>query len=251
MVTIPMCAAIASSGKFLIVLHQETSSPGRVGLWLQNHGYDLDIRRPRFGDELPKTLQHHAGAVIFGGPMSANDEHEFVQREIDWINVPLAENKPFLGICLGAQMTVRALGGKVYRHSEGHAEIGYYPIEPTSAGRDLTPDWPEYVYHWHSEGFDVPRGAELLAKGCCFPNQAFRVGQKAYGIQFHPEVTYAMMNRWTVLGAARLASPNACGRADHFRGRAMYDYAVRQWLDGFMHHWVGADQIREQKRAVA
>src|ERR1035437_10684342 len=69
----------------LIVLHQETSTPGRVGNVLRALGYRLDIRRPRFGDPLPRTLDGHAGAVIFGGPMSANDPDDFVRREIDWI----------------------------------------------------------------------------------------------------------------------------------------------------------------------
>src|SRR3984885_4217662 len=75
----------------LIVLHQETSTPGRVGNALRALGHRLDIRRPRFGDALPQTLDGHAGAVIFGGPMSANDPDDFVRREIDWIAVPLRE----------------------------------------------------------------------------------------------------------------------------------------------------------------
>src|ERR1700749_4809400 len=88
----------------LIVLHQECSTPGRIGNALRALGYPLDIRRPRFGDALPATLAAHAGAVIFGGPMSANDPDEYVRREIDWIAGPLTEKRPFLGICLGAEM---------------------------------------------------------------------------------------------------------------------------------------------------
>src|SRR6266700_4611068 len=94
----------------LIVLHQETSTPGRVGNALRALGYPLDIRRPRFGDPLPDTLERHAGAVIFGGPMSANDPDDYVRREIDWIEIPLREQRPFLGICLGAQMLAKQLG---------------------------------------------------------------------------------------------------------------------------------------------
>jgi anthranilate/para-aminobenzoate synthase component II len=111
----------------LIVLHQESSTPGRLGHALSQRGVPLDVRRPRYGDPLPDTLAEHSGAIIFGGPMSANDEDEFVRREIDWTAVPLAEKKPFLGICLGAQMLARQLGGKVCPHPHGHAEIGYYP----------------------------------------------------------------------------------------------------------------------------
>ena len=147
----------------LIVLHQETSTPGRVGNALRALGYPLDIRRPRFGDPLPETLDHHAGAVIFGGPMSANDADEYVRREIDWIEIPLREQRPFLGICLGAQMLARQLGAQVAPHPEGRVEVGYYPIRPTAAGHALCPDWPEQVYHWHGEGFHLPAGVELLA----------------------------------------------------------------------------------------
>ena len=80
----------------LVVLHQETSSPGRVGNSLRALGYRLDIRRPRFGEKLPPTLDDHAGAVIFGGPMSANDADDYVRAEIDWIEIPLREQRPFL-----------------------------------------------------------------------------------------------------------------------------------------------------------
>ena len=121
----------------LIVLHQEHSTPGRVGNVLRNLGYPLDVRRPRFGDPLPDTMEGHAGAVIFGGPMSANDTEDFVHRETEWISVPLEENKPYLGICLGAQMLARLLGADVGFHPEGHVEIGYYPIRPTDAGRAM------------------------------------------------------------------------------------------------------------------
>jgi len=86
----------------LIVLHQETSTPGRVGHSLRLRGYRLDVRRPPLGDPLPASMAEHAGAIIFGGPMSANDTTDFIRREIDWLSAPLKENKPFLGICLGA-----------------------------------------------------------------------------------------------------------------------------------------------------
>ena len=81
--------------------------------------------------------------------------------------MPLKEEKPFLGICLGAQMLARHLGERVFTHPEGKAEVGYYPIKPTPAGRAIC-DWPAHVYQWHREGFDLPRGTELLAEGDIF-----------------------------------------------------------------------------------
>jgi GMP synthase (glutamine-hydrolysing) len=224
----------------LIILHQETSQPGRVGNALRKLGYDLDIRRPRFGDPLPQTMDDHAGAVIFGGPMSANDEDEYVKREIDWIGVPLREQRPYFGVCLGAQMMARHFGARVYLHPEGRFEVGYYPIRPTAAGLKVCPEWPGRVYQWHKEGFDVPPECELLAEGDEFPNQAMRYGN-AFGVQFHPDITYAMMYRWVAHAQARLATPGMQTRAEHFEQRAVYDYAEGVWLRNFLTHWLAND----------
>lgn len=225
--------------QILVVLHQEASSPGRVGILLQEMGYALDIRRPPLGHPLPETLAEHAGAVIFGGPMSANDPDEFVKREIDWIEVPLRENKPFLGICLGAQMLVKQLGGEVRPNEREYAEIGYYPLTPTDAGCRLMRDWPRMIYQWHREGFSLPDGAELLARGEEYPNQAIRCGDNAYGVQFHAELTFAMVHRWTIKGAHRFCLHGAQERDKHIEGRYLYDAEVRRWLEHFLRLWVG------------
>jgi GMP synthase (glutamine-hydrolysing) len=198
----------------LIVLHQEHSTPGRIGHALRQFGFPLDVRRPRFDEALPPTLDEHAGAVIFGGPMSANDADEFIRREIDWISVPLKEQKPFLGICLG-----------------------YYPIRPTAAGLSVVNPWPEQVYQWHREGFDLPAGAELLAEGDMFGVQAFRFG-RSFALQFHPDVTHLMMHKWTTRGHDRMAMPGARPRDTHFADRAVYDYSARAWLGAFLERWI-------------
>ena len=233
----------AASRPVLAVLHQEHSTPGRIGHYLAKLGVPLDIRRPRFGDPLPATLADHAGAVIFGGPQSANDADEFVRREIDWIAVPLAERKPFLGICLGAQMLAKNLGARVATHPEGKAEIGYYPIRVTEDARAVCGDWPDVVYQWHREGFDLPHGAKLLAEGDIFQVQALRYGPAAYGIQFHAEVTHAMMCRWTTRGYARMTLPGAKQRADHFAERPVYDLAIRTWLATFLQCWLRTETV--------
>jgi GMP synthase (glutamine-hydrolysing) len=225
----------------LIVLHQEHSTPGRVGHYFEAHGIPLDLRRPRFGDPLPDTLAAHSGAVIFGGPMSANDPDDYIRTEIEWIKVPLREDKPFLGICLGAQMLARQLGAAVAAHPEGKVEVGYYPIEATAAGRALMPAWPKAVYQWHREGFELPAGAELLASGELFRMQAFRYGRAAYGVQFHAEVTHAMMCRWIMKGEARLAMPGARPCEHHFADRPVYDFAIRTWLSAFLDRWCALD----------
>jgi GMP synthase (glutamine-hydrolysing) len=236
----------------LIVLHQERSTPGRVGRLLQERGHALDVRRPCLGEPLPETLRGHVGAIVFGGPMSANDETDYIRREIDWIDVPLREDKPFLGLCLGAQLLAKHLGSRVYAHPEGRAEIGYYPLVPTGDGlalaRRIGVPWPDCVYHWHREGFDCPSGATTLARGDDFPTQAIHVGRAAYGLQFHPEVTYAMTCRWTVRAHERLALPGAQPRHEHLEKRLVYDPHVSRWLDAFLDHWLCVAPAKQTRR---
>ncbi len=220
--------------RVLVVLHGERSSAGRVGHMLLEAGFDLDIRRPPLGDFLPETLEQHAGAVVFGGPMSANDADEFIRRETDWLAVPLAENRPLLGICLGAQMLSNHLGGTVEGHGEGLVEIGWYPLEATEQGKALLPRWPEMVYHFHREGFSLPSGATLLASGPTYPNQAFRFGDNAWGVQFHAELTRVMMQRWVVGGAHRFGLPGAQAGRDHLGGRLIWDIHLKNWLGEFL-----------------
>ncbi len=225
----------------LIVLHQEHSTPGRVGLRLAARGHPLDIRRPRFGDKLPETLAGHAGAVIFGGPMSCNDTDDFIRAETDWIKLPLAEEAPFLGLCLGAQMLARHLGAAVSPHPDGQVEVGYYPIAPTEAGRQLLPHWPDRVHHFHREGFDLPASATLLATGEVFTNQAFSYGASAMAIQFHIELTNAMVGRWTRRMSERVRQPGAQEAHEHFAGRALHDWKTAAFLEAFVDRWLASD----------
>jgi GMP synthase (glutamine-hydrolysing) len=132
------------------------------------------------------------------------------------------------------------LGAQVAPHHEGRVEVGYYPIRPTAAGHALCPDWPERVYHWHGEGFQLPRCAELLAEGDDFPVQAFQHGH-AFGFQFHPDVTYAMMHRWTTRGCVRMDSPGAHPRHLHFADRAVHDAIERAWLSNFIAGWIARE----------
>lgn len=222
----------------LIVLHQAHSNPGHVGQWFQRHGHRLDIRRHFDGQPLPTTLRDHCGAIIFGGPQSANDKHDFIRREVDWIGVALKERAPFLGICLGAQMLAHHLGAKVDHCRHGHVEIGYHPIRATDAGKRAG-GFPDLVYQWHREGFELPSGGELLAEGHgAYPNQAFRYGDTAYGVQFHPEITFAQVNRWSGGNPMRLLMRGARPRHDHIEKHLTHAVHVHRWLDGFLTRWV-------------
>lgn len=223
----------------LIILHQEHSTPGRIGWMLQGMGYALDIRRPVLGDQLPASLEQHAGAIIFGGPMSANDPDDFIKQEIDWIEIPLKEAKPYLGVCLGAQMLSKHLGGTVSPHPDGLVEIGYCPLTAVNGGCSFAP-LPGRVYQWHREGMTLPKDAQCQARSDRFDNQAFRYGPAAFGIQFHPEVTRLMMHRWTVKAAQRLTLPGAQPAEEHLSKQLVYDQPVAQWLKFFLAGWLKA-----------
>lgn len=196
--------------KILFIVHQSTSDPGSVASKLRESGYLLDIRVPSVQEELPTTMSDHDAAAIFGGSMSANDDYTlpFIRAELDWIPTALNSGRPFLGICLGTQLLPRVLGTTVAPHPDGLTEIGYFPIVPTVAGRELFSE-PLHVYHWHREGFELPKDAVLLASGETFVNQAFRYGENAYGVEFHLEMTREMMDRWTTLRAEQLTLPKS------------------------------------------
>lgn len=226
----------------LVVLHQEHSTPGRVGLRLAARGYRLDVRRPRFGDPLPESLGEHAGAIVFGGPMSINDPDDYLKRETDWMAVALNEKAPLLGLCLGAQMLARHLGASVDAHADGHIEVGWFGLSATEAGRALLP-WPDRVHQFHREGFALPAGAALLAEGAAetFPNQAFSFGPAAFGIQFHIELTAAMVNRWTARIGDHARIPGGQAAPMHFEGRALHDWKTAAFLDHFLDLWLASD----------
>ena len=127
-------ASLARRPTVLIVLHQEHSTPGRIGAALRAMGARLDIRRPCLGEPLPETLAGHEGVVVFGGPMGANDTLDWVRREIEWLETPLAEEKPLLGLCLGAQMLARALGARVFSYDAARSAITRSSPPPPATG---------------------------------------------------------------------------------------------------------------------
>jgi GMP synthase (glutamine-hydrolysing) len=233
----PARTGAPARGPILAVVHQRHSDCGRVGAMLRAPGHALDRRCPMVGDALPEDLSGHAGVVVYGGPMSANDDHlDGIRAELALLERALAQGTPILGICLGAQLLSRVLGGRVRPRSDGRIESGYYTVHPTAAGRAAGLfEEPLGVYQWHTEGFDLPRGAALLARGDGYPNQAFRlVGRPVFGIQFHPEVTHEMMERWIGAAGHMTTWPGARSAAEHRAGRAAHDARLGRWLDRFL-----------------
>lgn len=177
-------------------------------------------------------LGPHAGLIVMGGPQSANDpdmsaEMHFIQQVID-------ENYPVLGICLGAQLIAKTLGAHVYRNRE--KEIGWAPVHFTEMGQ-ADPvlgglDSPSMFFHWHSETFTQPPGTELLAYTDKCRQQAFRYRDSVYGIQFHPEITPAMIVDWS-------AQPVNCGDVESLNApidphAAATESLARHILEGWL-----------------
>ncbi|MGB5915456.1 MAG: glutamine amidotransferase [Phormidesmis sp.] len=242
----------SSPRKIITLIHKETTVPGMVGHKLVEMGYELDICAPIFGETLPQCLDDYAAVLVFGGPMSVNDDESYLHKEMDWIRQVLEAGLPYLGICLGAQLLAKVLGAEVKKHNGALEEIGYYPIyatEPASAclsdaGKALFPDVLN-AYQWHQEGFDLPAGAVLLAWGKDFPNQAFRWGDRAYGLQFHPEMTADMVDFWTEQGAHLLDVPNAQSRCEQISAHQRYSEPVERWLETFLRCWLAPVQAKD------
>ena len=224
--------------KILTVVHQPSSTWGKVGEQLMALGFELHRCCPHAGDALPDNLEGYAGSVIFGGPQSANDDLPEIRAELDWIEtVGLPSGLPTLGICLGAQQIAKVLGAEVGPHPDGLVEIGYFEIRPTAqAGGFLAA--PTWFYQWHSETFGIPAGATHLAETDAFPGQAFVYRENVFAIEFHPEMTLDMVERWcsSSTGAAKLARPGAQAAPLHLEGYSTYSPGSDVWLTRFLRH---------------
>jgi GMP synthase (glutamine-hydrolysing) len=150
--------------------------------------------------------------IVLGGPIGVyeREAYPFLDMEIEWIRRRLMEKRPMLGICLGAQLIAAAAGASVFPGATGK-EIGWFSIQ---AGPDAS-RYPEFerlfvtgmrVLHWHGDTFDLPAGAELIAKTDAYTNQAFAIGEHILGLQFHPEVTARGLEHWYVGHACELAN---------------------------------------------
>ncbi len=178
----------------LLILHQKKSVAGDLGIKLKKRGYKLDFCRPSCGEILPSNLNNFSIIIMFGGPMSANDNEDFLNKEINFMKLVINSRVPFLGICLGAQILAKYLGSKIKKNNLQLSEIGFYKIEPSKEGRNIF-NGNNMFYQFHSEGFDLPPDCEPLAYGVKFKYQAFKY-KNCYALQFHPEVNFIMHLRW-------------------------------------------------------
>jgi GMP synthase-like glutamine amidotransferase len=226
-----------------VIQHVEPEPPYKIGEALRSAGVDLDHRRIFAGDDVPSDCTGYSGVVVMGGPMSAHLDDGFPSRlaEISALESALSLEIPTLGVCLGAQLLAIASGADVYPGTSG-AEIGWAPIELSDAAADdrLLHGLPSTlnVLHWHGDTFDIPDGAVHLASSARYPNQGFRSGHAAWGLQFHLEVDQTALDTFlsdfgedasaAEGGAAAIAgeTPGALAALDPHRGIVLQRFAA-------------------------
>lgn len=211
-----------------IIQHVAYEGPGLIGEVLETEGWEIVVVRLDEGDTLPAALPDDAGALVaLGGPMSVHDaaEHPWLADEKRLLRQAIADDLPTLGICLGAQLIADVAGARVYRGLK--PEIGWLPVALTDKGEDdplfgQTLPRAFQPFHGHGDTFDLPRGAAHLAKSALYTRQAFRLGENVYALQFHLEVTTALLAAWNAY-----LPPEAAGEFPEKPLAALKPFATR------------------------
>jgi GMP synthase (glutamine-hydrolysing) len=186
--------------KLLVFQHSAREPLGILDPLLRRHGFRIRYVNFSRQPELQPDVTRYHGLIVLGGPMNVDQAQRFphLNVEIAAIRAALQRDIPILGICLGAQLLAAALGAVVRPNSV--REIGWYRLHPTAAARSDALcqhfDGSQHVFQWHAYTFDLPPGALHLASTSTCPNQAFRFGEKAYGLQFHLEADEDLIQRW-------------------------------------------------------
>ncbi len=161
-----------------------------------------------------------------------------MRDELNWIENFIALERPLLGICLGAQLIARSSGARANRHADYEQEIGFRPIYPACSDSNFIPPG-QLMFQWHNEGFELPEGAELLACGDLFPNQAFSYAGHVVGLQFHPEANHDVIECWHAAHQVESDQLNSEGsKAKHLQEAKQLDTPITQWLEGFLANWL-------------
>jgi len=219
----------------MLIRHGDDPPDDRVHAFLLARGLRPELRKPFAGDSLELPDERLAGAVIYGGrfPAFETDLYPFLRAEDRFIGRCIDLGIPLLGICQGAQQIAFHLGATVGPPESGASEFGYYEIAPTAQAGDFLAA-PLTVCQSHFHTFSVPDGATRLASSAAFENQAFRYGQKTFGLQFHPEVTVEGFRRWQAAPGARYGMPGAQTREEQDVLMHRHDAAQAAWFHGFL-----------------
>ena len=231
--------------KTLIICHKRKSDPGSFYDVLMERQFDLDVRLSYMDDIDDVDPLAHDLAIFMGGPMGVYqaDTYPYLYPDLEYIEKRLNSDRPLLGICLGAQMMAKAMGKDVYPGIQGE-EIGWHKIKVNEAGMK-TPiahldEGKTMMYQWHGDTFDLPEEATLLASSDLYENQAFTVGKRALGLQFHPEVTAGVFE--FMMALAGVAFPDPAAQVPVLRAQTQkYVGTLQAQTNKFLNEWL--DQV--------
>jgi GMP synthase (glutamine-hydrolysing) len=218
----------------LVLQHIACEPPGAFEDVLIAAGADIHRVELDEGEPLP-SWQNYVAIVAMGGPMSVNHDAElpWLTAEKQAIADAVKAGVPYWGSCLGVQLLAASLGARVYSGTQ--PEVGVLPVTLTDDGRSdpvFTGLPAEFLtLQWHGDTFDLPDGATRLASSSAYPNQAFRVGQTAYGVQFHVEVTDQMAREWAQVPAYAEYADRVLGAGGIDRLMTEFDAARDRMLD--------------------
>jgi GMP synthase-like glutamine amidotransferase len=218
--------------RFLVFQHIACEHPGFLGTLMRERGIGWDTVELDEGDAIPR-LGGYDALLAFGGPMNVDEEDRFpwLIDEVKAIREAVDRDLPFLGFCFGAQLLAKALGAPVTRAPE--PEVGVRPVTLTAAGEadPLLVGLPRefLVFQWHGDTFAIPQGAVHLAAAPACPHQALRRG-RAYGLQFHVEVTVDMVDEWGSVPEYRssLEALRGAGAMDRLRSETVANVKTLQ-----------------------
>jgi GMP synthase (glutamine-hydrolysing) len=197
--------------RVIVLQHMDREGPGYIADLCRTRGLRVIVVRLDEGATVPSSLGPGDALVVMGGSMGVGDigdeRFPFLADEVELLRLALTNKKPALGICLGAQLLAHAAGSRVYPNQRPGAdgrprpqrEVGFGEVtllnqEREAALAGLPPKIP--VLHWHGDTYDLPPGAVPLAKSDLCMQQAFRLGQHAFGLQFHVETNAQLVRRW-------------------------------------------------------